>query len=189
VLGIVVKDGAGVGDLLVLGTGDEKTPGSTEGGRVPPPLGLVGPIDGRLDEDGATEIVGLLVGNLVLVGDCEELGDGVPAGGRIGLKVTFKDGCGDTVGTIVTVGAIVSFAGGSIGLTVICKDCCGLTVGTTETLGSIVSFDGGSVGLSVVFKDGCGVAVGTIDILGAIVPFEGVLTGGRVGLEVSAAVT
>jgi hypothetical protein len=77
-LGIVVKDGAWVGNLLVLGTGDEETSGTTE---------LAGSIDGRLDEDGATENVGLLVGNLVLVGDCEELGDGVPTGGRFGFKV------------------------------------------------------------------------------------------------------
>jgi hypothetical protein len=87
VLGIVVKDGDWVGNLLVLGTGDEETSGTTEGGRVSPPVGLVASIDGRLDEDGATENVGLLVGNLVLVGDCEELGDGVPTGGRVGFKV------------------------------------------------------------------------------------------------------
>jgi hypothetical protein len=186
VLGIVVIDGAWVGNLLELGTGDEETNGTTEGEREPPPLGLAGSIDGGLDEDGATENVGLFVGNLVLVGACEELGDGEPTGGRVGAKVTFKDGCGVTVGTIVTFGDIVSFAGGSVGLTVVFKEGCGVAVGTTETLGSIVSFDGGSVGLPVTFRDGCGVAVGTIVIVGAIVPFEGVLTGGRVGLGVSA---
>jgi hypothetical protein len=123
VLGIVVKDGAWVGNLFGLGTGDEETSATTEGGREPPPLGLAGSIDGRLDEDGATdgatENVGPFVGNLVLVVVSEKLGNGTPTGGRVGVKVTFKDGCGVTVGTTVTFGDIVSFAGGSVGLTTI----------------------------------------------------------------------
>jgi hypothetical protein len=118
----------------------------------------VGSVDGGLNEegarDGATENVGLFVGNLVLVVACEALGGGAPTDGRVGVKVTCKDGCGVTMGTIVTVGGIVSVDTGSVGLTVTFKDVCGVAVGTIAIFGAIVSFEGlrtgGRVGLVLV---------------------------------------
>jgi hypothetical protein len=86
VLGIVVKDGAWLGNLLGLGSGKESHPLA---------LWLPASIDGRLNEegarDGATENVGLFVGNLVLVGACEELGDG----GRVGLGASVPETSND----------------------------------------------------------------------------------------------